>query len=210
VAILQAGVTILQAIVTILHEILAIVHVVLPIVHVVLPIVHVVLPIVHVVFAIVHAVLAILQAGMARYTLTPGYSLYRRRNSCHIGRGWNPVATAPGSDFDSDRTYLLIHLHKIKVVPGFDNLAILDSGDRNAGEFDRRLGRGKAQTVAGMFTAHAATCGDHVAFGNLIFDDHFDLRKGFAELGMEWQETSRAAQRLRRVFRQSMDDAIFG
>src|SRR6266571_2271086 len=99
----------------------------------------------------------------------------------------------------SDRSQLPIHLHKIKVVPRFDNFSVFDSRNRDAGEIHRRLSRGKSQAVAGVLTAHAATRRDEIAFGKLIFDDDFYVGKRFPKLRMKGQEARWATQRARRI-----------
>src|SRR5258708_14354076 len=110
----------------------------------------------------------------------------------------------------SDRSQLPVHLHKIKVVPGFDDLAVFDARDGYAGEIDRGLSRGESQTVAGVFAAHAAARRHHITLGNLILDHDFDVGKGFAELRMEWQKACRTAQRIRSIIRQAVRDSVVG
>src|SRR5437016_9570839 len=103
-----------------------------------------------------------------------------------------------------DRSQLPIHLHKIKVVPSLDDFSAFDSRNRDASEFDGRLSRGKSQTVAGVLTANAATRGDEIALGKLIFDDDFDIGKRFPKLRMKWLEARWATQRVQRIVGQSV------
>src|SRR5438552_19154076 len=58
---------------------------------------------------------------------------------------WTPVLRAFEPLYRSE---LLIHLHKIKVVPGLDDLAVVNSRDRDTGEFNRDLRRREAYTIA--------------------------------------------------------------
>src|SRR5437773_2160621 len=104
----------------------------------------------------------------------------------------------------SDRSQLPIHFHKIKIVPGLDDLSVFDARDCNAGEFDGRLSRGKSQAVAGVLAAHAATRRDEIIFGELIFDDYFDVGERFAKLRVKGQEARGATQRIRRIIGQSV------
>ena len=94
----------------------------------------------------------------------------------------------------SNRSDLLIHLHEIEVVPGFDKFAVFDSGNRDARELDRQLRRFVSQTVALVTAVNTATRRNQIAFTNLIFYDDHDVGKGFAELRMEWQKPGGAAQ----------------
>jgi len=43
-----------------------------------------------------------------------------------------------------------------------------------------------------------------------VFDYDFDVRKGFSKLSVKRQKAARTSQRLRRVFRQTVIDAVFG
>jgi hypothetical protein len=47
-----------------------------------------------------------------------------------------------------------MHVHKIKVVPGLDDLPVPDSNNRNTTESDLRISRLKAETIALMFSFH--------------------------------------------------------
>src|SRR5437867_10798571 len=109
-----------------------------------------------------------------------------------------------------DRSQLLIHLHKIEVVPGFDDLAVPDTRDGDAGELHWQLRRGEAQAVARVSAAHAATRSYFVAFSNLIFDDDFDIGKSLAELGMKREKPLRTTLRILRIIRESVSDTIIG
>src|SRR5262249_8523013 len=61
-----------------------------------------------------------------------------------------------------------------------------------------------------MFTSHTAACSNQLTFGNLIFDYHLNVGKGFAELTVKWQEALRSAQRLIDVVRKTMSDTVGG
>ena len=65
----------------------------------------------------------------------------------------NP-AGAYQRQFASDRAQLPVHLHKIKVVPGFDELAVFDSDDGDAVEFGLSPGSLESQAVAHMLTSN--------------------------------------------------------
>src|SRR5437667_1520702 len=99
----------------------------------------------------------------------------------------------------SDRSQLPIHFHKIKVVPSLDDFSVFDSCNRDSGEIHWRLSRGKSQAVADVLNAHAATRRDEITFGNLIFDDDFDVGERFAKLRVKGQEPRWATQRARRI-----------
>jgi hypothetical protein len=48
---------------------------------------------------------------------------------------------------------LPVHLHKIEVVPGFDELAVLNPHNRDAIKFGRGVGGLKAEAVPDVFAA---------------------------------------------------------
>lgn len=60
-----------------------------------------------------------------------------------------------------------VHLHKIKIAPGFDDLAGRDARNGHTGEVHWRLGSGNTEAVSSMSGADAAARRDEIALSNL-------------------------------------------
>jgi hypothetical protein len=97
-----------------------------------------------------------------------------------------------------------MQFQKIEVVPGLDDLAIFRSNNRQSGNLQRHVGRGKSQPVTRICAAHAATRSNSIAGGNRVFDSNNDIRKGLTKLCLKSAETSGAPQRLAALIRKTM------
>src|SRR5215212_11695621 len=94
---------------------------------------------------------------------------------------------------------LLVHGHEVEVVPGLNNLSIVDPDDRNAGELDRRLRRSSSHEVSFVLTTHGATRSDFITFSNHILDNDHYVREGLAECCVKRSVVPRPFYRLRRI-----------
>src|ERR1051325_1563471 len=105
---------------------------------------------------------------------------------------------------------LLKHAHEIEVVPGFDDLSVLDSHDGDSCELYGLVRRAQAQPFALMCAEDTAAGGDLIAFGDRVLDDHLYVGKGVAEFLEEGLEARRPAKGSAAFVRQAVGDALFG
>jgi hypothetical protein len=109
-----------------------------------------------------------------------------------------------------ERADLLKHTHEIEVVPGFNNLAVLNTHDADAGNLDWLLRRRVSNAISLVLASHNATTRNLIAFEHGVFNNHFDVWKSVTKLFMESFETGRAAQRIAAFIRKTMGDPVFG
>src|ERR1043165_1702097 len=76
---------------------------------------------------------------------------------------------------------LLIHGHEVEIIPGLNNLSVMDPDNCHTCELDRSLSRTSSHELAFVLSTHGATRGDFVIFSNHILNNDHDVREGFAE-----------------------------
>src|SRR5687768_2677603 len=92
---------------------------------------------------------------------------------------------------NSDGADLPIHIHKVEVVPGFNDLSVFDPHEAHARKLHRRVTGGNAQMIAGVLTTNRTTGRNHVSFSDYVFHLNFDVGKCSAKDLMKWLEAGR-------------------
>src|SRR5882762_3589090 len=70
------------------------------------------------------------------------------------------LARGAGQRLDCPK--LLVKRHEVKVVPGLNDLSVLNPHDRHSRDFHGSVGGSKSEAVARVFTAHQTTHCDFV------------------------------------------------
>src|SRR5690242_8234954 len=105
-------------------------------------------------------------------------------------------------------TRLFVHSHEVEIIPGLDDLSVVDANNRNPGKLDWSLSRSSSPELAFMLATHRATRHDLVTFSDHVLDDDHYVRKRLAEGCIERPVTTRTLNRVRRIIRQAMSNAI--
>src|SRR5258708_5989647 len=122
----------------------------------------------------------------------------RRTSPLSKGSFWGwPAGQGAGQRLDCSK--LLVKRHEIKVVPGLNDLSVLNPHDRHSRDFHGSVGGSKSKAVARVFTAHQTTRCDFVVFADGVFDRDHDIGESLAKLRMKFLETGRSAQRITTV-----------
>src|ERR1043166_4987472 len=106
------------------------------------------------------------------------------------------------------QTELLIHFHKVKLVPRFGDLAVLDTRDGDARKLHRIVRRGKAEMIASVLTAHVATSNNAVALSDHFSPAHANIRNRPTKLRVKTAKAGRAAHGIPGRIEQAMNHDI--
>src|SRR5215212_7694130 len=104
---------------------------------------------------------------------------------------------------------LLVHPHEVKVIPGLHDLSVLDPDYRHTGKLDGRLSRSSSHEVSFVLATHGATRRDFVTFSNHVLDKDLNVWEGFAEHFIKRSVATRTFDRVRRILREAVRDAVF-
>src|ERR1044072_9302255 len=91
---------------------------------------------------------------------------------------------------------LLIHGHEIEVVPGLNNLSLVDPDNCNTCKLDRSLSRSSPHELAFVLGPYRAPSSDFVTFSNHILDNDHNVWEALAERFVKRSVADRKSTRL--------------
>src|SRR5689334_20665758 len=103
---------------------------------------------------------------------------------------------------------LLIHGHKVEVIPSLNNLSLVDPDNCDTCKLDRSLSRSSPHELAFVLSPYRAPRSDFVTFSNHIVDNDHDVWERSAERCVKGSVAAWTSNWTGRIIRQAVSDSI--